>query len=197
MKTLDVRGLACPEPIVRAKRTLLDEGEPAVELLVDSAVTRENLRKFAAAKGFHWEEKGGAGQWRITLGARAPVDAAVAPAASPAHAGGAVVLCKQPSFGAPNGDLGGILIRALFKTLLDVERQPDAIVFINDGVRLPCFDEAVIDYCRTLVERGVDVMSCGTCLDYFRVLGELKVGRVGNMYDIAETLLGARAVVEP
>jgi selenium metabolism protein YedF len=195
MKTLDVRGLACPEPIVRAKRALVDDREPAVALLVDSAVTRENLRKFAAAKGFRWDEEGGAGQWHITLTSDAAGDG---PAAAPAPAArAAVVLCAKKTLGAPNGELGGILIRAFFKTLVDLDNQPEAVIFINEGVHLPCADEAIVEHCRALAERGVEIVSCGTCLDYFHLLDQLKVGRVGNMYDIADTLLRAGAVVAP
>jgi tRNA 2-thiouridine synthesizing protein A len=196
LKTIDVRGLACPEPIVIAKRALVDDGEPAVLLLVDSAVTRENLQKFAASKGFAYEEQGGDGQWRIGLtgfGAtsREAASPALAPKAPP------VVLCRRQTFGAESGQLGGILIRAFFKTLLDLDVKPGKVIFVNEGVFLPCRDEQVIEYCRKLADLGVEVLSCGTCLDYFKLIGAVKVGRVGNMYDIAGALLAAGHVVEP
>jgi len=81
--------------------------------------------------------------------------------------------------------------------LLDLDTQPGAVLFVNEGVNLPCFDEQIIEHCGRLQERGVEVISCGTCLDYFHLLGKLRVGRVGNMYDIAGALLEAGHVVEP
>lgn len=196
MKTLDVRGLACPEPIVRAKRAMIDEREPRVLLVVDSGVTRDNLKKFAASKGLSFAEVQEGAEWKITLTA-AGEPVAGAPAAAVALKKGPVVLCREETFGEPSGELGTILIRAFFKTLGDLETPPERIIFINAGVRLACRDEAVIDYCRKLEEAGVEIVSCGTCLDYFHLLSELKVGRVGNMYDIAGALMEAGHVVEP
>ena len=108
-----------------------------------------------------------------------------------------VVLCKKKTFGAPQEGLGAILIRAFFKTLVDLKTKPGKIIFINEGVHLPCFDEQIIDYCNQLAAMGVEVLSCGTCLDYFKLLGQLKAGRVSNMYEIAGSLLEAGNVVEP
>jgi len=71
------------------------------------------------------------------------------------------------------------------------------VIFVNEGVDLPCFDEQIIDDCRRLEELGAEIMSCGTCLDYFDLLGKQQVGHVGNMYDIAASLLEAGHVVEP
>jgi tRNA 2-thiouridine synthesizing protein A len=196
MKVLDVRGLACPEPIVQAKRALVDQGETQVQLLVDSPVTRDSLKKFAASKGYRYAETPSGEGWRIDLSA-----GEASPSASPAPTVTAkrppVVLCRHQTFGPASGTLGALLIRAFFKTLLDLETKPAKIIFINEGVDLPCHDEAIIDYCRKLIEQGCEVMSCGTCLDYFKLLDQLQVGRVGNMYDIAGALLDAGHVVEP
>jgi selenium metabolism protein YedF len=192
---LDVRGLPCPEPIVRAKRALFDERRPAVRLRVDSRVTRDNLEKFAATKKLDYHETQQGEEWEITLTAREP-DACAA-TIEQAAASPPVVLCTRATFGAPSGELGTILIRAFFKTLLEVDRRPSRVIFINEGVKLACADEAVIDYCGKLAQGGVEVISCGTCLDYFGLLQQLKVGRVGNMFDIASALLEAGHVVEP
>ncbi|NLH49232.1 MAG: sulfurtransferase-like selenium metabolism protein YedF [Myxococcales bacterium] len=196
MKKLDVRGLACPEPIVRAKRALLDEREPQVLLIVDSAVTRDNLKKFAAAKGLQFAESAQGQEWQITLTATGEAGAGQT-AAGGVLKKGPVVLVRRRTFGEPSGELGTILIRAFFKTLGDLEVLPEKIIFINEGVQLACHDEAVIEYCGKLAAAGVEIVSCGTCLDYFNLVSGLKVGRAGNMYDIAGALMEAAHVVEP
>ncbi len=195
IRQLDVRGLPCPEPIVRAKKALLDEHEPAVELLTDSPATRENLERFAASHQLQYAESHAEGQWRITLRAR-PGDACAA-AIGESAARPPVVLCRSTTFGAPSGELGTLLIRAFFKTLGDVRPRPSHLIFINEGVKLACYDEAVIEYSNRLAAAGVEVLSCGTCLDYFGLKEQLKAGRIGNMFDIASALLAAGNVVEP
>jgi len=193
---LDVRGLACPEPIVRAKKAMVDDGEPALLLLVDSAVTRDNLEKFAASKGFTFAATEVDAEWEISItGGTMPTEPVAGEAVATRNL--PVILCKTPFFGNQSGELGRILIRAFFKTLLDIDQQPARVIFVNEGVNLPCDDEQVIEYCRELERRGCEIVSCGTCLDYFGLLDELQVGRVGNMYDIAGALLEAGHVVEP
>jgi selenium metabolism protein YedF len=197
VKVLDVRGVACPEPIVRAKKALVDDRTPQVLLQVDSAVTRDNLAKFASSKGFSFVAATTGDEWEITI-TRGEETGAPEPAAIVAgQAAAPVVLCKTRHFGAESGELGTILIRAFFKTLLDVDRRPAQVIFVNEGVYLACKDEAIVEYCTQLEAAGCEIMSCGTCLDYFELLDALRVGRVGNMYDIATALLEAGHVVEP
>lgn len=197
MKELDVRGLACPEPIIRAKRTMIDDGEPAVMLKVDSFVTRNNLEKFAKSKGLSFAEKKDGQEWEITLRRSEGVETDQKPDRQAVAKSPPVILCTRDTFGAQSGELGTILIRAFFKTLIDLDTKPGAVLFVNEGVKLACFDEQVIDYCRRLEEQGTEVICCGTCLDYFGWLDKIQVGRVGNMYDIASAMLDAGHLVEP
>lgn len=197
MKSMDLKGLACPEPIVRVKQAMVDEGETVVVVTADSPVTRDNLAKFATAKGYRFSERETRGEWVITLTADPNAVPASVPVAAPVAKQPPVVLCTHPTFGAATGELGTILIRAFFKTLLDVETKPQKIIFVNEGVKLPCFDKQVIEYCRTLETLGCEIVSCGTCLDYLGHPDELQVGCVGNMYDIASAMLDAGHLVEP
>jgi len=197
MKKMDVRGLACPEPIVMAKREMIDKGKSAVKLLVDSKVTRDNLEKFANAKGLEFSEKQKGDEWEIVLtaGEKGKSDAEFV--ADMVVQKPPVVLCTRETFGGQSGELGTILIRAFFKTLLDLDVKPSVVLFVNEGVKLPCFDEQVVDYCKRLERLEVEVVSCGTCLDYFGWTDKVQVGRVGNMYDIASAMIEAGNLVEP
>ncbi|HPQ71396.1 MAG TPA: sulfurtransferase-like selenium metabolism protein YedF [bacterium] len=197
MKKMDLKGLACPEPIVRVKKAMVDEGEAAVSVTIDSRVTRDNLAKFAATKGFHFQETEKDGEWEIVIEADPNAAPVTEPTDAPALKQPPVVLCTRPTFGAATGDLGTILIRAFFKTLLNVDAKPAKILFVNEGVTLPCFDAQVIEYCRELEALGCEIISCGTCLDYLGHMNDLKVGRVGNMYDIASAMMDAGHLVEP
>jgi len=196
MKVLDVTGLPCPEPLVRAKQALVDQGEAEVLLYVDSSVTRDNLLRFAQSKGFTYAQKEAGGRWEITLthGSTGQTVGRAMPVAAPQNP--PVILCLHATFGAPSGELGTLLIRAFFKTLPALEVLPGKIIFLNEGVNLLCFDEQVTESVRQMEQCGVDVLSCGTCLDYFHLLDKIRVGRVGNMYDIAGALLEAGHVVE-
>ena len=86
-------------------------------------------------------------------------------------------------------------MRSFFHTLGEVEPLPDTIVFLNSGVRLAAEGSPLLEDLAALVDRGVQVLSCGTCLDYLGLKETLRVGEITNMYAIAETLLGAGRVV--
>jgi len=88
-----------------------------------------------------------------------------------------------------------ILVRGFFHTLGEVEPLPQTIIFFNTGVELACQGSPVLDDVRALEAEGIEILVCGTCLNYFELTGELAAGQVSNMYDIAETMLRAGKVV--
>ncbi len=86
--------------------------------------------------------------------------------------------------------LGAISIR-----LTEVEPYPKALLFLNSGVNLTVTDSPVIEHLRVLESKGVEILSCGTCLDYFNLKDKLGVGGVTNMYTIVETMNKAKNTI--
>ena len=43
----------------------------------------------------------------------------------------------------------------------------------------------------------MEILTCGTCLNFYGLTDKLAVGRVTNMYDIVEKLAGAAQVIRP
>ena len=71
------------------------------------------------------------------------------------------------------------------------------MIFINAGVKLTTRDEAAVEALGLLQDRGVELLSCGTCLQHFGLDADLKVGRVTNMFEVIETLSAATKVISP
>jgi selenium metabolism protein YedF len=86
-------------------------------------------------------------------------------------------------------------MRSFLHTLLELEPKPDLIICANAGVKLVAQGSPVLEELRSLAERGVEILACGTCLDYFGLKDKVAVGTVSNMYTIAERLLAADIVV--
>ena len=55
----------------------------------------------------------------------------------------------------------------------------------------------MLDDLKKLAEAGVEIMSCGTCLNHYGISDKLAVGEVTNMYVIVEKQFNARVVVRP
>jgi selenium metabolism protein YedF len=106
-----------------------------------------------------------------------------------------VVLFASDVLGRGEAELGNVLIRGFLHTLNEVEPLPATLIFINSGVRLVAEDSEVMEDLRALCDKGVEVLACGTCLNYYGLKDKVAVGQVSNMYSIAESLLRADKVI--
>mgnify|MGYP000843538489 CR=1 FL=1 len=203
-KTVDARGLACPQPVILTRRAMREEGVTEIVTIVDSETSRRNVSRMAEREGYRVavEERGDEALLRLTRPSAAPgarveavASASTAVGRATPAAGPLVLLVAADTLGRGEEELGGILMRSFFHTLGEVEPLPDTIVFLNSGVRLAAEGSPLLEDLAALVDRGVQVLSCGTCLDYLGLKETLRVGEITNMYAIAETLLGAGRVV--
>ena len=189
MNSLDVRGMSCPAPVVSVKRAL-EAGEGELRVLLDDGAPRENVRRFAQGRGYTVQEAPFETGFALTLTVAEKPKVKVV-----AGPGGAVMLIGSDRLGDGPEELGRLLMRNFIMTLLDLSELPDRMLFINTGVLLTAAGSEVIEALEALGNRGVEVLSCGICLDFFKKKDALAAGGVTNMFTIAESLLGARSVV--
>ncbi|MDY6852160.1 MAG: sulfurtransferase-like selenium metabolism protein YedF, partial [Thermodesulfobacteriota bacterium] len=108
-----------------------------------------------------------------------------------------VVKISSRFMGSGPDELGRVLIKAFLKSLPEAACEPEAIVFYNSGVHLTCEGSEHLDALRALEDKGVQIISCGTCLDFLGIKDKLAVGLTSNMFEIIEVLTGADRVVSP
>ncbi len=197
MKDIDCRGLNCPEPVLQTKRALEEEPDAAINVIVDNETARENVQRFARSKGrkTEWLEK--ENTFHIAIGAGAAGETAVKTGnlESVTSKESPVLLISTDQLGQGSSELGLLLMRNFIYTLTKRDDLPRAIVFMNSGVRLSITGSAVIDELEELSSKGVAILVCGTCLDYYELKDKHKAGLVSNMYDIADLLLAAEKVI--
>ena len=90
--------------------------------------------------------------------------------------------------GEGNDELGKVLIKGFIYTLTECKPYPKYIIFVNSGVKLTTENEATVENLKILEESGVEILSCGTCLDYYGLKENVQVGSITNMYTIVETM---------
>ena len=196
MPVIDCRGLACPQPVVTAKKALehLREGEMIV--IVDNASSCNNVERFVRSQGCTVEIKE-TGQ-DFYLHVQKTSGEAKEKAAKPDEKAKKVVIyINSQLFGCGDEALGSFLMKAFLKTLLDLEKKPDRLILINSGVRLASEGSQVLDTLRALSEEGVEIVSCGTCLDFYKLRDKMSVGKISNMYDIIQSMLKADCMIRP
>ncbi|MBI5439675.1 MAG: sulfurtransferase-like selenium metabolism protein YedF [Deltaproteobacteria bacterium] len=190
---IDCRGLACPEPVLRTKEALERKSQGLVSVLVDNDASRENVRRFAESRGAAVTITAETGGWRLDLrtGDAHPVKAEE----NRRELSSSTALLVLSDQIGPEPELGRILIRAFLATLSSAASRPSKLMFLNRGIHLTTAGSEVVDVLRELEKVGIEILSCGTCLDFFGKREQLVVGRISNMYDTVETLTGPSKVV--
>lgn len=188
---IDARGLACPQPVIETKKALGKITDGTIITIVDNFAAKENVMKFAAANHCKTSFEETDGIYYITIakgqGGNLP--------ASPELTGDTVFLITQNALGHGSNELGGVLIKSFFYALLEKEPLPRTILFINSGVYLTTKNSPVIDHLTALEEKGVQLLSCGTCLDYYGLKDQLLLGGITNMYTIIEEMSQAAKAI--
>jgi selenium metabolism protein YedF len=194
---IDCRKQTCPLPVVNTKKALEKTTDENLVVIVDNIVSRDNVRRFVQSQGHkvEIEDKGG-GLYYMHITRNPEAGKKIAGAINGPTTGGVVVFITTDKLGEGDERLGGILMKAFLNTLHDSEPKPEKIVFINNGVRLTTEGSEVLDSLAALTADGVQIMSCGTCLNYYGILEKLKFGIAGNMYDIVNVLLEAGKVIK-
>ena len=201
LKELDCRGLACPQPVLNTKDALEESAVTQVTVIVDNSAAKENVSRFAMTKGCDVEVAEIETDFKLTITKKEAAGQAegqpAAPAAATSSAPRLVVKITSRFMGDGDEELGRILMGAFIRTLPDATLKPKSLVFYNEGVKLACEGSEHLEAIRRLMDLGVDVVSCGTCLEFYHLKEKLAVGHIGNMFEIIEVLSSADRLVSP
>jgi len=199
MAILDLRNRPCPEPVVETKRAIEANPNSVLEILLNHPASVTNVTRMATSLGATVEkEELGENEVKLVVTTAEPApQTETAPQPTEAQAGQATVFIKNNYMGLGNEELGRVLMKAFLKTLKRATPLPREIIFINNGVHLVTTGSEEIETLRELAEAGVEIVSCGTCLDYFGKLDKVEVGTVGNMFEIVERLNRAAKIIAP
>ena len=182
MKEIDARGLPCPQPVIKTKEAL-DEIGPGekIKVLIDSEVSLQNIQKFLSAQGHKLlsvEKMGSEYHLLIEKGEGQSLEDYVITCPTEKERNLLVIVASDHM--GEDKELGRILLKGFFETMLAQNLLPDRIFFMNTGVKLTTLDETFIPILKELEKRGVEIFSCGTCLKYYDLEEKLKVGLRGG-----------------
>jgi selenium metabolism protein YedF len=189
--------MSCPQPVLETKKVLEKSGSEDVLVLVDNPASKENVRRFAESQGCSvdiTEEKG-----VFTLRLKKGEGPEKEPILEEKRAIGntnLIIFIESDSIGRGSEELGRLLMRSFLHTLAEAEYKPAKIILVNSGVKLTSEGSEVLEDLRHLSRQGAEILSCGTCLDYFSLKSKLQVGRISNMYEILSSLAEAGKVLK-
>lgn len=204
MIKVNAMGDACPLPVVKAKNAIKElGGAGTVEVKVDNEIAVQNLGKMAQQKGYGFSsEKVADGEYTVTLevgeaAAATGVEDIPEVCTVPAGKKKVVVAVNSNRMGTGNDELGAVLIKGFLFALTQQDELPSAVLFYNGGATLTTEGSASLEDLKNLAAQGVEILTCGTCLNYYGLTDKLAVGEVTNMYSIVEKLVTADLVVKP
>lgn len=203
MIQVNAMGDACPIPVVKTLNALRELAGPGtVQTLVDNQVAVQNLTRLAESKGCTIQtEQLSEKQYQVTItvgeGAELPESAdgiCTVPVAKPDNT---VVVISADHMGEGDEVLGKILLKGFLFALTQQETLPKTILFYNGGAAVTCDGSPSLEDLQKLKELGVEILTCGTCLNHYGLTEKLRVGEVTNMYVIVEKQMQATLVIRP
>ena len=198
-KTVNAMGDVCPVPLVKAKNAIAElAGSGKVEVLVDNEIAVQNLEKMAQQKGYGFlvkEKKEKEYHVEFTVSETEPAETeektvCLVPAAKKTK-------LSADHMGEGAEELGKILMKSFLYALTQQDELPDTILCYNGGAKLTCEGSESLEDLKDLAARGVEILTCGTCLNFYGITEKLQVGSVTNMYDIVERMSSADRVIKP
>ncbi|WP_207727164.1 sulfurtransferase-like selenium metabolism protein YedF [Anaerosolibacter carboniphilus] len=192
-RQVDARGMNCPKPVIETKKVLDALKEGSITTIVDNEIAKENVLKLVQNMAYKADVKEQGGNYYIHIykeGSHKETGM------KPINHKDMVMLIGSEVMGEGSFELGKVLMKGFIYTLTESKPYPKALLFVNSGVRLTTEGSEVIDYLRQMEGEGVEILSCGTCLDYFNLKNKLLVGGVSNMYTIVEKMNGAKNTIK-
>ena len=200
MKILDVIGKRCPLPLIETKKALKDlpEGE-ALKVITDSETSKNNVSRFLQDNNIKsdWSKSGDVFEILINYQAADLEDVRAEDycITDPPADKGFVIVFTSNYLGEGSEELGKILINGYLDTLIANEKLPGKMMFFNSGVLMTLKDSAQLEMIKELEDAGVEMLVCGTCLEFFDKTRDLAVGKISNMYEILDGMISTAKVL--
>lgn len=201
MITVNAMGDNCPIPVIKTKKAMQEiTGPETIEVLVDNEIAVQNVTKMAVSSGGNvTSEKLGEKEFKMTIQMNGAVakEAEEEAVCTPDRKGDTIVVIASDKMGSGNDELGKVLIKGFIFAVTQLEELPKAMIFYNGGATLTAEGSDSLEDLKSLEAQGVEILTCGTCLNYYGLTDKLEVGSVTNMYTIVEKMAEAGKIIQP
>lgn len=194
-KFIDAKGKDCPMPVIMAKKEI-DTGVKFFEIEVDNKIAVENLKKLANSQGFTTTIEENNGNFKVNFSNGCEeCEEVLAKVEGKKPLGNWSIFVNKEIIGAGNEELGQSLMKMFLYTISEGEDLPKSILFMNGGVKVPTLNEQAVEHLKVLQDKGVELLVCGACLNFYGLEEKLGVGKISNMYDITNAMKESLKVI--
>lgn len=185
-KEVDARGELCPKPVIMTKKELDNLQEGTLTTIVDNEVAKDNISKLVSSYGYSFtvdQTKDNEYYIHIIKGEGTTENICI-----PDTFKDLTIAIGSDKLGVGEEKLGDILMNSFIYTVKETTPWPRTIVLFNSGVKLTCKGSKVLEDLKWMNDEGVEILVCGTCLDYYNIKDNIQVGEIANMYSIYEKM---------
>jgi selenium metabolism protein YedF len=200
MEKINALGDVCPVPVIKAKNAMKGKAvDDGIVISVDNAIATENLLKLAQELNYSYSiNKIDDKNFEITLVRLGEnMENAKGAVYRPSGDTDTVVVISSDKMGVGDDELGAVLMKGFIYALTELDTMPKTMLFYNSGAKLTVSGSKSLDDIKALEDKGVTILTCGTCLNFFNITDKLSVGSVTNMYTIAEIMKNASNIIRP
>lgn len=191
MIKVDAIGQVCPVPIIMTKNALKEIKEGKVEVSVDNKISLQNLEKLSQEMGYSYNTQISGEVFRIVIN-KPKENISIVESKD-----NTVVVIDSLHMGQGDPELGKILMKGFIYTLTEYDNLPKTILLYNEGVKFATSNSESLNDLLLLETRGVEILACGTCLNFYHLTEELKAGSITNMYTILDRQMKATRIIKP
>ncbi len=190
---VDAIGDKCPLPVIKTKNALKDIESGVLEVLVDNEISMENVEKMCLEKKLSYSIVKDNNIYKISI---VKTDENKKESEEDTNLG-TVIVIDSDEMGKGDPKLGKALMKAFVYTLTELETLPETIILYNKGVFLAAEGSDSIEDLEKLSSLGVNIFSCGACVNFYELVEKVKIGTVTNMYNILNLQIKAKRIIKP
>lgn len=203
---VDCRGMLCPLPLIETKKAIKSAKKGgAIKVIIDNDTSLSNLKRYLSDNGIvanYSIEEGSHTLTFTVLGKKHPISKPEnycihEPKPENKPVKDYIVVLKSNTMGKGDDTLGEMLMKGFLSSIPELDSLPKEVICYNSAVKLAIEGTATVRNLEKLIELGVRITLCGTCVDFFNLNDSIKIGEISNMYYIANTILNANYVLEP
>ncbi len=196
MKEIDVRGLACPAPVLQTKAVIEEINPNLIRVIVDNDASKQNVCRFLESRNFETSVKNKGVDFHIIGKRKGSISSEISSdKESKNDTKKIMVMLSTDCMGHGDDKLGLKLMISFIKTLNEMGSELWRLVFVNNGVKLTIENSKVLSVLKKYEKNGLCILVCGTCLTHFNLLDKKQVGETTNMLDIVTAMQIADKII--
>ena len=191
MKELDLRNKSCPIPLVETRKFINNNKNTDFKIILDNEVSFLNIKKYLENNKINYSSNKSDELYIFEV----IFDGNEKLSHEKFEVNNFSILIMSDLFGERDEELSRVLMKSYFYALDESITLPSNIIFINSGVKLLTENYDVIKHIESLKNRGVSILACGICTDYYKLKDHIKVAEITNMYSVIEILNNSDSVI--